>query len=188
MKARYRAIRAIRDPRKRREAEVAASEVRSTLHENQVSEPAVATRTLAKVMDTVFKVPGTDFRFGVDPLLSIFPAVGSTVGAAFGAVILFDAVRLRTPVPVLLRMIFNQLVNWVVGMVPGIGPVFDAFFKSNARNMQLLDRTIKDREQVRRRTLWYWAAVAVAMVAMVILVIGGFILVVNWLDSVLFPK
>lgn len=148
-----------------------------------MDEPAKATRTLSYLLDEVFRVPGTRFRFGFDPLMSFFPAVGAAVGAVFGTVILADAVRLRAPIPVLARMLFNHVVNWLLGSIPAIGPLFDAWWKSNAKNVKLLDRTIKNREQVRKASLTYWIAVAVGLLVSVLMVVGAPLALVYWLAS-----
>ena len=76
---------------------------------------------------------------------------------------ILDAVRLRTRIPVLLRMLGNYAINWLLGSVPLIGSFFDALWRSNVKNLALLRRTIENREQVRRASISYWL-VALALV------------------------
>ena len=185
-KARQRADQALarqQDPAFRQEMELAKARARKSLGGAQVPEPAKATRALSYALDNMFRVPGTEFRFGIDPVLSFFPAVGAGMGALFGSVILADAVRLRAPVTVLARMVGNHVINWLFGMIPVIGPVFDAWWKSNARNVKLLDRTLQDREQVRKASVFYWVGVAVLAVIAVGLVIAAPIALLWWLDA-----
>lgn len=117
-------------------------------------------------------VPGTRFRVGLDPMLTLVPWAGTAVGSVFGAALVLDAIRLRMPLPVLLRMFANWAIDWAVGGVPYLGAIFDAAWRSNSRNLRLLHRTIEDRAQVRRASLLYWAAaisIPVAMAALMLL-------------------
>ncbi|AQP45988.1 hypothetical protein RPIT_02995 [Tessaracoccus flavus] len=117
------------------------------------------TRAFSYVLDDLVQVPGTQVRIGVDPLLSLIPWAGTAVGAAFGGVVLIDAIRLRAPVPVVARMVGNSVVDWLLGMVPFVGALFDVTFRANKKNLRLLNRTIENRELVKKASLRYWIAV-----------------------------
>lgn len=145
--------------------------------------PARVTRTFAHVLDNLVRVPGTNFRFGVDPLLSFFPGAGTAVGAAFGTVVLVDAVRLRAPVPVVARMVGNYLIDWILGIVPILGGFLDMAYRSNAKNLKLLTRTIENRDQVKKATVTYWISIAVMATVVLAVVVGTPILLLLWLDS-----
>lgn len=145
--------------------------------------PARISRTFAWFLDDLVGVPGTKIRFGVDPIVSLVPFAGTAVGAALGSVILFDSVRLRAPLPVVARMVGNYIFDWALGLVPFVGAFLDAAFRSNHKNFKLLERTIADREQVRRTTFWYWIGI-LAMVFIVLAVILAVpIGLLLWLDS-----
>lgn len=147
--------------------------------------PARLTKAFAYVLDEAVRIPGTDVRFGIDPILSLVPFAGTAVGATFGSVVLMDAVRLRAPVPVLARMLFNYAIDWALGLIPFVGAFFDMAYRSNKKNLKLLNRTIADREQVRRATGWYWVSVLVGVVAMLTIIIGTPIVALLWADSVI---
>lgn len=179
------AIRRSQDPAQAAEVERAKQKVRGAMGTTRLGEPAKATRALSHVLDELFPIPGTKFRFGVDPILSFFPAVGTGMAAVFGTVVLGDAVRLRAPVSVLARMVFNHVVNWLLGLLPVIGPFLDAWWKSNARNVKLLDRTIKDREQVRQASVTYWLAIGVMFLVVLLTVVAVPVAGLLWLDSLI---
>lgn len=132
--------------------------------------PAKLTRTLSYLLDDLVQVPGTKVRVGVDPLLSLVPWAGTAVGGVFGGAILLDAIRLRAPVSVIARMGANTIVDWLLGMVPFVGAVFDAAFRANKKNLKLLNRSIENRELVRQASVKYWVGVA-ALVALLISII-----------------
>lgn len=164
--------------------DLARTEARKVLEQFPKDTPARVTRTFAHVLDDLVRVPGTNFRFGVDPLLSFIPGAGTAVGAAFGSVVLVDAVRLRAPVPVVARMLGNYLIDWGLGAVPFVGGFLDMAWRSNAKNLKLLTRTIDDRSQVRRASLGYWLFVALMAVVVLAVVVGVPIALLLWLNSV----
>ncbi|MHA7861021.1 DUF4112 domain-containing protein [Tessaracoccus sp. Y36] len=132
--------------------------------------PAKLTRALSYVLDDLVQVPGTKIRIGVDPVLSIVPWAGTAVGAVFGGSILVDAIRLRAPIPVIGRMAFNSLLDWLLGMIPFVGAIFDAAYRSNKKNLKLLNGAIENRELVKQSSVRYWIAVG-ALVAVLLAVV-----------------
>lgn len=97
---------------------------------------------LAFIMDEFLRLPGTKFRFGLDPIIGLLPGLGDTASAIISTFALVYAARCRLPKIVLARMALNILINEFVGIVPGIGDAFSFWFKSNTRNYELLQRHI----------------------------------------------
>lgn len=93
---------------------------------------------LSKYLDGLFRVPGTDWRFGLDALVGLIPNVGDTLTVLPSFYILFAGVRYGVPKITLLRMAFNVGLDYVVGMVPFIGDAFDFVWKANQQNMNLI--------------------------------------------------
>lgn len=180
-RAQQQAREALEGPPPRKDADGLAS----TLVPLPPGAPARLSRTFAWFLDDLVRVPGTQIRFGVDPVLALVPFAGTAMGAALGSVILFDSVRLRAPVPVLARMVGNYLFDWVLGLVPFVGAFLDAAFRSNHKNFKLLERTIADREQVRRRTLWYWIGILVMVLVVVGTILAVPVALLLWLDGVI---
>lgn len=124
---------------------------------------------IALIMDEIVRVPGTKFRFGLDPLLGLIPGIGDTSSALVSALALIQAARLGVPKVLLARMSLNILINEVIGIVPIIGDAFSFWFKSNARNYQIIkDHTVTP--SVAKRSDWIFViAVLVVLVAVVCL-------------------
>jgi len=97
-------------------------------------------RTLAHLLDTSLRIPGTRFRFGLDALLGLVPGLGDAVGTALAAYIVGVAIKLGAPGTTLLRMLWNIAVEAFGGSVPVVGDVFDAAWRSNVKNVRLLER------------------------------------------------
>lgn len=93
---------------------------------------------LAKLMDTQFRIPGTNFRFGLDGLLGLIPGAGDLSTFAVSGFMLWVMARNGASGYVMARMVLNVVIDTVVGSVPLIGDLFDIVFKANTRNMQLM--------------------------------------------------
>ena len=103
-------------------------------------------RTVAWVLDECIRVPGTEFRFGLDPILSIVPVVGDAVAAGFSAYIVLESANLGVGYTTLVRMIANIAIDAVGGSVPYAGTVFDLFWRANERNMRLVLQDLAERD------------------------------------------
>ncbi|MDX0769973.1 DUF4112 domain-containing protein [Sinorhizobium medicae] len=95
-------------------------------------------RGLARLMDTALGIPGTRIRLGADSVLGLIPGVGDFAAAAVSLIIVNEARRLGVPNDKLAKMLVNVGVDTVAGSVPLLGDVFDVYFKSNRRNLQLV--------------------------------------------------
>jgi len=95
-------------------------------------------RWIALLMDNLIRVPGTNFRIGIDPLIGLIPGLGDTGSALVSALALIQAARAGLPKIILARMAVNILLNELIGIVPLVGDAFSFWFKSNARNHQLI--------------------------------------------------
>ncbi|CAN5591333.1 hypothetical protein BH09VER1_BH09VER1_41050 [soil metagenome] len=95
-------------------------------------------RLIAYVLDDFIRVPGTNFRVGLDPIISLIPGIGDTSTAAFGSLILVRAVRSGVPKVVIARMAINLILNALLNAIPVAGDIFSAWFKSNKTNYHLL--------------------------------------------------
>ena len=100
---------------------------------------------LAYWLDDRFQVPGTSFRVGLDGLVGLIPGIGDAATNAITGYIIFRAWRLGVPRSVLMRMLSNLGIDFVVGLVPVFGDLFDIGFKANRRNAHLLRRHFAER-------------------------------------------
>ncbi|RZK30332.1 MAG: DUF4112 domain-containing protein [Hymenobacter sp.] len=95
---------------------------------------------IARLMDSQFRLPGTRFRFGLDPLLGLLPIVGDVSTTFVSLALLLTMLRHGASGAVVVRMALNILIDSVVGAIPLVGNVFDFAYKSNERNVALLRR------------------------------------------------
>lgn len=95
---------------------------------------------LTRFLDDAIKVPGTNMRIGWDSIIGIVPGLGDVVSTALSGYLIYQAKQLGASNWVLARMAGNVGLDFLIGAVPVVGDVFDAFFKSNRRNSQLLKK------------------------------------------------
>jgi hypothetical protein len=100
-----------------------------------------AVRRLVRALDDFVRVPGTRLGIGLDPVLgAIAPGLGDALTGFASLAVLTTALRRRVPTVVLMRMLVNIAVDVLVGAIPVAGDVFDALWKSNRKNLELVER------------------------------------------------
>ncbi len=89
-------------------------------------------------LDDIFKIPATNFRFGLDPLIGLVPVVGDFLGFAISASMVLAIVRHGVSLAVLTKILGNITFDYLVGLFPFLGDFLDVAFKSNRRNVDIL--------------------------------------------------
>jgi Domain of unknown function (DUF4112) len=95
-------------------------------------------RVLAKFMDSGWGIPFTKMRFGADSLIGVVPGIGDAGAAMVSLYIVLEARKLGVPNHLLVKMLANVAIDTGLGAIPIVGDVFDIFFKSNLKNIDLL--------------------------------------------------
>jgi hypothetical protein len=100
---------------------------------------------LVRLLDDGFTIPGTRIGIGLDALLGfLFPSLGDALTGLGSLSLLVLAFQMRLPKVIVLRVVFNIAVDVVIGCVPFVGDAFDLFWRSNRRNLELLQRYSHD--------------------------------------------
>ncbi len=100
--------------------------------------------TLARLMDTQFRIPGTNIRFGFDGIIGLVPGVGDLIALAFSSYIISSAVKTGASGFVVARMVMNAAIDAIIGAIPVLGDIFDVAFKANMRNVRLLQQHFEE--------------------------------------------
>jgi|KBSMisStaDraftv2_1062788.scaffolds.fasta_scaffold527585_2 Domain of unknown function (DUF4112) len=104
------------------------------------SAPPPWLRFWADLLDSRFRIPGTDIRFGIDPILSLIPGFGDLASPIFTVVLLVQGLRQHVPRVVMVRMVVNALIDALIGVIPVAGNIGDIFWRANNLNLALLER------------------------------------------------
>ncbi len=96
---------------------------------------------LTRLLDDALMIPGTRIGIGLDAVLGFFlPTIGDATTGLASLALLVLGLRMRVPRVVLMRMVFNIALDALLGSIPLLGDVFDVFWRSNRRNLGLLQR------------------------------------------------
>lgn len=131
---------------------------------------------IAKILDSFFRIPGTNIRIGLDPLIGLLPMLGDVIANLIGSTILFLAVQLHVPKIIIFRMVINMSLNTVVGAIPGFGDLFSIWFRSNVKNAELLRRYTTEKKSF--ATISDWAYVIFLILLLLLITLGSFFLIV----------
>ncbi|MFC6862436.1 DUF4112 domain-containing protein [Halomicroarcula sp. GCM10025817] len=104
-------------------------------------------RRVAYLMDGAVRIPGTDVRVGFDPLLGVVPVSGDTVAALVSLYVVFEGLRVGLPARTLGAMLCWVALDFLVGSIPLVGPLFDARLRVNDRNARAIERYVDRRRQ-----------------------------------------
>ncbi|NKI34742.1 DUF4112 domain-containing protein [Wenzhouxiangella sp. XN79A] len=103
-----------------------------------IRETLVRLQRLSDLMDRAFPIPGTNIRFGFDSIIGLIPVAGDTVSAAISGYIYTFARKAGVPRRKRMKMVWNIFVDWLIGLVPLVGDMFDIGFKANTRNVRII--------------------------------------------------
>lgn len=95
---------------------------------------------LARLMDGVFVLPGTNIRLGLDAIIGLVPVAGDLISGVISSYLIWEARQLGAPKWLIARMMANTLIDTAVGAIPVLGDAFDVMFRANMKNMALLRR------------------------------------------------
>lgn len=134
-------------------------------------------RRIARLLDSAVPVPGTSFRFGLDPILGLVPGFGDIVSPLFTVGIIWQARDLGIPRVVMVRMIINVAIDTLVGLVPILGDLFDFAWKSNNKNLALLEQHAYEEQRPSADDWWF----VIMSIAAVLVIAAVPFLLLGWL-------
>jgi hypothetical protein len=129
---------------------------------------------LGWLMDDLIRVPVIGWRFGLDALVGLIPGFGDAATSLVSFYVLAAAVRYGVPKVTLLRMGMNLGIDYLVGSLPFVGDVFDAWWKSNQKNVELLSkRATVSADEARQGKISDWLFVGLIMLLLILMGIGA---------------
>ncbi|MBW4505995.1 MAG: DUF4112 domain-containing protein [Scytonematopsis contorta HA4267-MV1] len=143
-------------------------------------------RHLSHLWDKAFVIPGTNFRFGLESIIGLLPVGGDLVGIALSSYVLLQALQFNLPKTLLVRMLFNILLDGVVGSIPFVGDLFDTTWKANTKNVKLLEAHLNAPEINRKEDSRFFAMLFGGVFLLGILLIMLFVIMVRFITSLFF--
>jgi len=100
---------------------------------------------LARLMDGVFVLPGTNIRMGLDGIIGLIPVAGDVISGLVSSYLIWEARQIGAPKWLIARMVANTFLDTTIGAIPVLGDAFDVMFRANMKNMALLRRHMEKR-------------------------------------------
>ena len=110
----------------------------TTLSKQQIQTAITRLERFSKMTDSSIRLPFTKFNIGVDAVIGLVPVIGDAAGLISSSYVLLEAQRMGVSKRIKLKIIANMLIDFVGGLIPLFGDVFDAIFKANTRNTAIL--------------------------------------------------
>ena len=107
---------------------------------------------LAWVLDSSIPIPGTSRTIGLDGIIGLIPGVGDVFAGMISGYIIIKALIMGLPIFVIGQMVVNMMIEGIVGVIPFFGDIFDFIFKSNRRNVKLMQRYLEDPKETAERS------------------------------------
>lgn len=98
-------------------------------------------------LDSQFRIPGTDVRVGIDPIIGFFvPILGDIISYIMSALIVFYMIKNGASGKVVMKILINLTLDLIIGGVPMVGQIGDFFFKANKRNLKLYKEYLNEKK------------------------------------------
>ncbi len=102
-------------------------------------------RRVSTLLDEAFRVPGTNYRIGIDPLIGILPGAGDAVTTVLSLYPVLEAYRLGVSRGTLAKMVARVAIDGVTGSIPVLGTLFDAVWKANKWNVRTVEQHLQQK-------------------------------------------
>lgn len=134
----------------------------------------------SRLLDTKFRIPGTDMRFGADFILGLIPGAGDMVSLGMSGVLVATMAKNGASPRLAARMLFNVALDALVGSIPILGNIFDLVYKANYRNAVLMREYYEEGKH--EGSVWpVVIGVLVGILVIFILLIWALIAMVGWI-------
>lgn len=138
---------------------------------------------ISKLMDSQFEVGG--FKFGLDPILNIIPFAGDAATGIVSFALVYAMYQHGASGKIIVKMLWNVLVDLVIGAIPVLGWIFDFYFKANDRNITLLNQHyLEGKHTGSAKGIIVW--ILIGFVVFIVLAIWAIWAITSWLVGVIF--
>lgn len=103
-------------------------------------------RVITKLLDKQFRIGKVSF--GIDPILGFIPGIGDILSLILSFYVMWIARRLEIPERHIAQMTRNIIFDFVLGIIPLVGDVSDFIFKANSKNLEILEKYLKEEKRI----------------------------------------
>lgn len=119
-------------------------------------------------------------KYYLDPLIGLIPGgVGDTISSLLAFPFIYYSLCVVKSIPLTLAVIYNILIDVMLGAIPVIGNVFDIFKRSYVDNLKLITGYIEDDKEIINKVnkKAFWTAIFIVVLCWLIY------LIISWAIS-----
>ena len=110
---------------------------------NEINEETLLRlQLLSQRLDESITLPGTKYKIGIDPIIGLIPGGGDVIGGILSMYIMHTGIKMGVQKTVVIKMFRNIALDFIIGWIPIIGDIFDAVWKSNQKNVKLIEDSL----------------------------------------------
>jgi hypothetical protein len=130
-------------------------------------------KLLSERLDNSIKIPGTNQKIGIDAIIGLIPILGDFIGVIFSTYIMYSGIKMGVSSKIVKKMATNLAIEFIIGSIPIIGDIFDALWKANKKNVELIEEaTIENQENYRLNYLII-ASLIVLILGLILVILGS---------------
>ena len=129
-------------------------------------------RILGERLDESIKIPGTNYKIGLDPIIGTIPVIGDLIGGVLSTYILYSGIKMGASPKIVAQMATNIALEFAIGSIPIVGDVFDVIWKANIKNIELIEETAFDNEGNNSMNYLITATLIVVLLGIILVILG----------------
>ena len=141
------------------------------MNEEINEEKLIRLKLLSKRLDNNFIIPGTKAKIGLDPIMGAIPIIGDLIGALLSTYIMYSGIKMGVPRSVVAQMATNIALDFTIGWIPIIGDIFDIIWKSNKRNVKLIEEAMMTKEEGDRTNYLIIGALLIILIIIILAIL-----------------
>jgi hypothetical protein len=106
----------------------------------QAPKALLRAQKLANLTDSKVRIPFVGVRLGLDFLIGLIPVIGDVIMVGVSLSIVAMAKSIEVPRALRLAMLKNIGIDFLLGLIPFVGDVVDLFYKSNQKNVRIMEK------------------------------------------------
>ena len=130
-------------------------------------------KLLSERLDNSIKIPGTNQKIGIDAIIGLIPILGDFIGVIFSTYIMYSGIKMGVPSKIAQKMAANIAIEFVLGSIPIIGDIFDALWKANKRNVELIEKTTIENQENYRLNYLIMASLIILILGLILAILGS---------------
>ncbi|MCU0551984.1 MAG: DUF4112 domain-containing protein [Leptolyngbya sp. Prado105] len=130
-------------------------------------------RSLTHLLDNALPIPGTKFRIGIDPIIGLFPGGGDVAMSLLSVYIVVEAAGLGLPRASLARMMWNLILDALLGIMPMAGDFVDLAWKANSKNLALIEAHLAQSKK-QEKADYLFVGLLIAVFLSIVIALSGF--------------